>query len=213
MNIEGKKYGRLTVISKDSTNNKKWICECECGKVKSIWQSNLTTGRTLSCGCLASEITARRNYKHGGSKERLYEVWENMRKRCSNPKNNRYKNYGGKGVKVCDEWQEYKVFREWAYATGYDEFAEYGQCTIERIDVGGNYEPSNCTWKTIKEQCYNRTSNKILTYNGKSQTLTEWENEIGCGKYIIGNRLRKGWTVEEALSIPIGGKRGNSRAG
>lgn len=210
MNI-GDKFGRWTIIDFDD-NKKKVICKCDCGKIKSVWKNNLTTGKTLSCGCLISETTAKRNYKHGGTKTRLYNVWSNMKGRCYDPHDTRYQNYGARGITVCDEWMNFANFREWAMMTGYKNDAKYGECTLERINVNGNYYPDNCRWATIKEQNFNRSSNKILEYKGKKQTLTEWEHEIGCNSYVIGNRLRKGWTVEEALSIPIGGKRVHSRA-
>lgn len=208
----GDKYGRWTLIHPDEKTDKKWICKCDCGTLKSVWLSNITSGKTKSCGCYGREALSLRDYKHGGAKERLYHVWCNMRRRCYDPKNNRYQNYGGKGVKVCDEWQDYATFREWAYSTGYDDKATYGKCTIERIDVDGNYEPSNCTWKTIKEQCYNRTSNRYLSFNGKTQTITEWEKELHLPKDRIGDRLRKGWSIERALSTPLRYHYGNKAA-
>lgn len=209
---KGDRFGRWVVISADPDNKRKYICKCDCGTIKSVWDSNLKCGKSLSCGCLASETTTTRNFRHGKAGTRLYRVWSNMKRRCYDPKNNRYKHYGGKGVKVCDEWQDFLSFEKWAISAGYKQDAEYGECTIDRIDVDGNYEPNNCRWTDIKTQCYNRTSNKLLTYKGKTQTLTEWEKEIGCGKYIIGNRLLKGWSVEDALEIPIGGRRGKRKA-
>lgn len=212
MDITGEKYGRWTVLNRSPENKRKWVCKCSCGTVKTVHESNLRSGYSKSCGCLASETTTKRNMSHGGAHTRLYQVWSNMRRRCSDPKNNRYQNYGDRGIRVCEEWEHFENFREWAYATGYDDKAPYGVCTIERINTDGNYEPSNCTWKSIKEQCSNRTSNILITYNGKTLTATEWEKELHFSKDRVCMRIRRGWTPIEAVSIPIGGKRGNARA-
>lgn len=205
-------YGWWTLLYRDPTDKRKWVCKCKCGTIKSVWISNLRDGKTLSCGCYGTKKTRERNLTHGGAKERLYQVWQNMRRRCNDPKNNRYANYGGRGIKVCKEWSDYAVFRKWAQSSGYDENAEYGKCTLERINVDGDYEPSNCTWKTIKAQCYNRTSNHTITFNGKTQTLTEWENELGFPSDRLGNRLRKGWSIERAITTPLRSRNGDRKA-
>ena len=203
MDLTGKRFGRWTAIKKDPENNRKWICKCDCGNIKSVFVTNLTSGKTLSCGCKIREVTTERNTSHGKTKTRLYTVWQNMIRRCRDPKNNRYMNYGGRGIKVCDAWNDFQTFYEWAMQNGYDETAEYGKCTIDRIDVNKGYEPSNCTWTDIKHQCNNRTSNVLLSFNGKIQNITQWENELGFPKDRLANRLRKGWTVEKALLTPL----------
>lgn len=154
----------LTVIEyvgKDKFNNALWRCKCDCGNEIDVTATDLVSGHTRSCGCLMRETSAKMLTTHGKSKERLYTVWQGMLGRCNRPSSEAYKNYGGRGIKVCDEWaNDYEVFRDWAYANGYDENAERNQCTIDRIDVNGNYEPSNCRWADAKTQASNQRPRK-----------------------------------------------------
>ena len=131
---------------------------------------------------------------------RLYGVWCNMKTRCYNPNVDCYRLYGGKGVKICEEWQEFKPFCLWALANGYDENAEYGQCTIDRINPNGDYEPSNCRWATAYTQTRNNSANKYITLNGKTQTITDWSRELKIPLSTISVRLKRGWSNERALS-------------
>ena len=141
-----------------------WRCKCDCGNVVSVQYSNIKSGATKSCGCLNREIHAKRNYKHGGNfrgkTERLYRVWRGMHERCENPDNISFKYYGAVGVSVCEEWKDYAVFRKWATEHGYSENAERGQCTLDRVDPFGNYEPENCRWVDMKTQSNNRRANR-----------------------------------------------------
>ena len=139
--------------------------------------------------------------KHGMSKTRLYNIWCRMIARVSDTKNNRYNRYGGRGIKVCDEWKDPSVFISWALDNGYDD-----TLSIDRIDNDGNYEPSNCRWTTPKEQARNTVSIKPITFNGETRSIPEWAEKVGILKYTLHKRLRSGWSVERALTTPIDSK-------
>lgn len=155
----------------------------------------------------ADRFKPRYNYTNN---RRLWEIWRHMRERCDSPYHKSYADYGGRGISVCDEWeQSFEAFAEWAYANGYDDDAPFMQCTIDRIDLNGNYEPSNCRWATMKEQCNNRRNNRVLTHNGKSQTLIAWSEETKIPYSTLWRRINKGWSVERALTTPIKRQRNN----
>lgn len=174
-NLIGKKFGRLTVIGIDDKPSRKtyFVCQCDCGNVKTIRGDSLKCGAVKSCGCLKKEqdkINLTANHSHKQSGTRLYQIWIGMKMRCNNVHDTSYHRYGGRGIKVCEEWEnKFENFYNWSIKNGYDE-----TLTIDRINNDGNYEPNNCRWANAKEQCNNRETNIKITIGNSTKTLTEW---------------------------------------
>lgn len=204
--IIGKKIGRLSVLSfetrKESDDKRKRIfykCQCDCGNIKIISRDNLLHNTTKSCGCYAREEKIKRASKHNLSGNRIYKIYCGIKKRCYNINSSNYKIYGGKGIKMCDIWlQDFMNFHNWAINNGYKE-----NLTIDRIDVNGNYEPNNCRWVDMVTQANNRTKNYNITYKNQTHTASEWAKLYGFKSSTVRARLRKGYTIEEALTIPL----------
>ena len=157
--LTGMIFGRLTVlgIANDEFNNVTWRCRCQCGNIIDVPAGYLKSGDTKSCGCLKHDAVAKHNFVHGFSgEERLYHVWKGMRERCNNPNSKSFKNYGGRGIRICDEWDSYLAFRNWALSNGYDESKPARECSIDRIDNGKGYSPDNCRWVDMATQAANR---------------------------------------------------------
>jgi hypothetical protein len=195
----GNKYGKLTVLKLDeekSKNGRKYyLCECECGNIKSVRSDCLTSGNTKSCGCALNDyFESRTQY----TKEKLYHVWAGMKSRCNNSKANKYCDYGGRGIKVYDKWNgehDYLTFRTWAYENGYRE-----GLSLDRIDVNGNYEPSNCRWVTQKVQTRNTRVNRNITYKGETHVLQDWAKILNINPNTLYHRIvTLGWEIEEAF--------------
>lgn len=155
IDLTGQKFGRLTVVERHGVKDghAAWLCKCDCGNTTVVNGRNLRNGRTTSCGCYHKEILINRSKTHGMSKTRLYRIWHNMKNRCFYTKDKHFNDYGGRGITVCDEWKnDFESFKKWSLSNGYSD-----ELTIDRINNDGNYEPSNCRWVTMKEQCKNRT--------------------------------------------------------
>lgn len=151
--MKGKKFNRLLVISESHKRKEGyyWECLCDCGNHTVVLGQKLRNGHTKSCGCLQAINTSKANTKHGMSHSRLTNIHSSMKKRCNNRNNKNYEGYGGRGIKVCEEWEDFATFAEWALKNGYKD-----HLTIERINNDGNYEPDNCKWIPIEEQALNR---------------------------------------------------------
>ena len=173
--LTGKKFGKLEVIGVHDTGSRKtyYVCQCDCGNVKVVRADALISGATKSCGCIKKEqdkanLTANHSHKMSGT--RIYETWQDMKRRCYNKQNARYDRYGGRGITICEEWlNNFQSFYDWAISNGYSD-----DLTIDRIDNDGNYEPSNCRWSTAKEQCNNRGSNINITIGNATKSLMRW---------------------------------------
>lgn len=198
---QGKKYNHLAAVSFSHISNKghqMWLCECDCEEhTKCIVRAaELLSGHKVSCGCV---YRLGNNTKHGMHKSRLYNIYHKMISRCYTVENKDYKRYGGKGITVCEEWWEsFENFQIWAMNNGYSE-----KLTIDRIDNLKGYTPDNCRWATHKTQQNNRTNNHRLTYDGKTHTLSEWEDITGINQDALYARLKLGWGVEKTLTTPI----------
>lgn len=151
--LTGQKFGRLTVVERclDTDRHTKWTCRCECGNYTNVTSDALTRGKTKSCGCYMREKAKSDGYVHGKSHTRLHNIWVGMRNRCNDPNSRIYKYYGGRGIKVCDEWDSYVAFENWALQNGYEK-----TLTIDRIENEMGYSPNNCRWVTQTEQSKNR---------------------------------------------------------
>ena len=201
--LTNKKFGRLLVLSRsENTKGGKstWKCLCDCGKNKIVESHHLKSGKTKSCGCFNIERAIETNTTHGLTGHPLHRTWFGMKNRCYKPKDPAYKDYGGRGIQVCDEWKNnFQAFYDWSIENGYKKGLE-----IDRYpDNDGNYDPSNCRWATRKEQANNRRSNRIIKIFNEEMTLMQAVIRTNIVTYINAlARLKRGWGIEEALFIP-----------
>lgn len=207
INIAGQRFGRLTVIERVESPRAQaqWRCVCDCGKETVVRSQDSRNGHTKSCGCYGLEVSVSHTPSfstHKESRSRLYRVWIGMKGRCNNCKNKAYSYYGGRGIKVCQDWDEsYALFRDWALANKYQE-----NLTIDRIDVNGNYCPENCRWVSMKVQMNNTRANRRITLNGETKTMAEWSESTGLSYETIRNRTIKGKPADEVLQMPKAGR-------
>lgn len=200
--LTGQKFNRWTVISRaqnDKRGQAQWHCVCECGNTSIVGGKDLRLGKSRSCGCLQKETAAIIKKTHGKSNSRLFHIWNAMRNRCGNSASPNYYLYGGRGIKVCDEWKSSFVpFYEWAITHGYAD-----NLSIDRIDVNGNYEPSNCRWATVIQQARNKRNTRLVEYHGEKKMLIEWAEILGLNyRRIVSRIYNSHWTVEEAFTTP-----------
>ena len=209
IDLTNQTFGRLTVLYRVYPNNltKKhtyWKCRCECGKETITSSNHLKTGHTQSCGCLHDEKMGDKNpaYKHGMRDTRLYRIWSGMKERCLNENCHKFKNYGARGIKICNEWLDkengFINFYDWAINNGYEE-----DLTIDRFDVNKNYEPNNCRWLSKKEQNLNKTTTRYAVYKHKKKTIMDWAEEYNIKYSILIRRIDRGWDIERALLTPV----------
>lgn len=196
--LTGLTFGRLTTISIDLTKAKvSWLCRCECGNMVTVAATSLKSGNTKSCGCFRNERILQSVKTHGLSNSPEHGTWTDMKTRCNNENATSYKNYGGRGITVCDRWLN--SFEAFYADMGPKPGAEY---SIERNDPNGNYEPGNCRWATMEEQQSNRRNNRYIEYNGKRYTVAQLCRETGITEGMFYSRAEKGWDVETIVSTP-----------
>lgn len=189
--LTGMKFNKLTVIGIASRNPLYWECKCDCGNTTKVRTANLKRNMVKSCGCLQH----RGNPVHNLSKTRIYRIYKKMIRRCYTEDDPAYPNYGGRGIKVCDEWKEsVESFAEWALQNGYDD-----SLSIDRINNDGDYCPENCRWANSKTQSNNRRSNIKITIFGETKNMKEWCDIFNIPRTRVSARIKRGWTPEEAI--------------
>lgn len=196
--LRGLKFSRWTVLRQNGNTSRGaavWLCVCDCGVERGVVGSDLRKGKSISCGCARTERVASLNKSHGATGSRLYQTWGNMRGRCNNPERRGYKDYGGRGIRICDEWSDFTVFRDWAIASGYAD-----DLSIERNDVNGNYDPQNCTWATAAVQSANR---RFVSRADDGDLWWHKAQANGISGAAYRSRLYAGWPIEEAATHPM----------
>lgn len=201
--VDGYDYKRVTP---GGTIKRYWKCTCVCGNTTSVEARLLRSGNTGSCGCKHKEMLVQKNVasgrwsQHEKINKRLYYIWNGMNARCYSPKTLSYKNYGARGIQICEEWRNsFLAFQEWALSHGYKE-----RLSIERKNNDGNYCPENCTFATKKEQCNNTRRSRRVHAFGETKTLAQWSDDKRCKApaSLIGVRIEKGWNKERAITEP-----------
>jgi hypothetical protein len=201
-------FGRLTTlgprfrlpVGRKGARHMHQVCRCECGNIDvfSLW--DLKRAKVSSCGCLRKEVAKASFTTHGYAKTSIHDIWQSMKARCLNPGYAGYHNYGGRGIRVCGRWLGENGFINFLSDMGERPSKDL---SIDRYpNQNGNYEPGNCRWATRKEQARNLRTNRMLTYNGKTQCVAEWAEELGIPQGTLHSRLKSGWSVEKALSTP-----------
>ena len=207
VDLTGQRFGRLVVLmqSFDKPNERpRWLCQCDCGNQKIVAGSSLRGGLTTSCGCKRVErakALAKAHITHGQTKTRMYTIWFDMKCRCHKESAPDFSRYGGRGIKVCEEWlNDFQVFYDWAMANGYRD-----DLTLDRIDNNKGYSPDNCRWADAETQNNNTRRNFYITYNGETLSLAQCARKYGIKQNTLHSRLTKyGWSVERALNEKVG---------
>jgi hypothetical protein len=196
IDLTGQQFGRLIAIEHPFKRNR-WRCRCVCGREKFVSGFALRSGTTSSCGCLNSELSAARKFTHGRTGTPEYQSWHHAKVRCTNPKDKRWADYGGRGIRMSPEWMgSFEAF-----------FRDVGlrpspSHTLDRIDVNGHYEPGNVRWATPTQQANNKSASRLITFRGETKTLAQWAAATGLTDAVIRKRIDRGWSVERAMTAP-----------
>lgn len=200
VDVLGQTFGRLTVIERAGVNRRRqitWRCQCACGTVVVAPSLPLRDGRTRSCGCLQRELQSARARTHGASKTPEYRAWKGMLTRCTNPRRAQWKDYGGRGIRVCERWAE--SFEAFLSDVGPK---PHPKAELDRRDNDGNYEPGNVRWTSKDEQSVNKRTTRFVTFRGQLMSLRDAARHAGVNYYTAHWRLRRGATEAEALRAP-----------
>lgn len=200
-----RRFGKLTVLSGAGVRNQKSLvlCRCDCGREKIVYYKDLRSGNTRSCGCVQREKLGALNRTHGKTSTPEYAIWCAIIARCFNPNYKRFSGYGGRGITLCDRWRN--SFEAFLSDMGTRPSPQH---SIDRFpDNDGNYEPGNCRWATRREQSRNTRRTRMLTFRGQTKCLSDWAAELGVSYLMILKRLKRGWTIEMALSVPPNGRK------
>lgn len=203
IDLTWKRFGMLIGLMRapnDGNKHSCWLFRCDCGATKVIRSQSVRIGNTISCGCFMAQSVAIRHTTHGLSKDPCYQVWHAMMSRCYDEENSNYKNYGGRGISVCERWKTMELFIS-------DNSPRPEGMSIDRINVNGNYEPGNVRWATDEMQNRNRRDSMNVMFDGQEMPATHASIRLGGSTALISSRLKKGWTLEEAISAPVGSKR------
>lgn len=205
MPVVGDRFGRLTVTGRAPDSQTKrggrlvlFHVVCDCGTEKVVPSDSIRSGRSNSCGCLCVERVKEASITHGMRQSSEYAIWNMMRQRCQVPTSKFFKNYGGRGIKVCDRWQKFENFLEDMGKRPFE------GASIDRVDNDGDYCPGNCRWATRTEQGRNKRNTRRFEFQGQSLTLPEWAEKLGIKQRTLSSRLYAyGWSVEMAFTTPV----------
>ena len=204
VNVRGRRFGHLVTVRELSPKSfpsgqtqRRWECLCDCGNTVAVLQCSLISGVSTSCGCWRRQKSCMVHRGHGMSHTTLPDRWEHIRQCCNNKNDNSYKNYGGRGIKVCKRWDVFDNF-----------LADMGPTykpglQIERINNDGDYCPENCRWATQHEQAVNKRSNRLWTYRGATHPVSVWARHFGICYSTVMSRLNTGWPIERAITEPV----------
>jgi hypothetical protein len=196
LQLIGERFARLVVLQRSETSRHGqayWLCQCDCGDQTTVSSRRLTSGNTRSCGCLRKEAVKSIRYRHGKTNTRVHKIWRGMLQRCGNGKDKDFKNYGGRGITVCKRWMKFENF-----------YADMGDpppnTTLDRKENSAGYSHKNCRWATRAIQATNTRTNKFITFNRTTKTITQWARKLGLSNSILTKRFKRGWSIDKSLT-------------
>lgn len=208
-NLANQKFGYLTAIKRapdyiqaNGRHRTMWLCKCKCGNTAIVGTDQLTGNYTKSCGCFHIKRAKDANTKHGLEGTRIYRIWRNVKTRCLNKNNKRYKDYGERGIKICTKWLDFQGFYEDMGKSYEKHIKNYGEknTSIDRKDTNKGYYKENCKWSTLIQQANNKRNNHYITFNGETLSLSQTARKYHLTKAVLTYRINNGWSVEKSLT-------------